>query len=40
MLGDSLDYYVVRIAAAAARAEVVDIEWKLLTVSEALAAPP
>lgn len=40
MLGDSLDYHVVRIAAAAARAEVVDIEWRLLTVSEALAAPP
>jgi len=30
----------VEIAAAAARAEVTDIDWTLLTVSEALAATP
>lgn len=35
-----LDFQVVEIIAAAARAEVSDIAWRLLTVDEALAATP
>ena len=35
-----LDFQIVEIIAAAARAEVLDVEWGLLTVSEALTTTP
>ena len=37
---ESLDFRMIEIGAAAARADVSDIEWRLLTVAEALASSP
>lgn len=37
---DILDFKMIEIGAAAARAGVTDIEWRLLTVAEALTPPP
>lgn len=37
---DILDHRVIEISAAAARAEVADIDWRLLSVSEALNPAP
>jgi len=37
---DILDFTMIEIGSAAARAQVMDVEWRLLTVAEALISPP